>query len=1391
MVARQSLVRKSRNRRRPVFEALESRLPFNVDFPSNANLIDVAALYGAVPSDGLDDTAAVQQAITDYVARNAILYFRNGVYNFSAPLDYSLAGRGESGIWIQGQSQSETIFRWGNNLPVFNQRDAQSVPINVVALDTYNGNNGNAFGNYLHDFTVEIGAGNPGAVGIQYQTNNYGSLGDVTIRSLDPQKVGARGLDIVFAEPGPMLLTNLTVDGFNQGVLAGPQTYSAVFEGLTLTNQREFGFGNYRLPVSINNFTSINSVPAYVQISSFGWGNSVITNANLSGGNPTRYAIVNENANVNGQGSAGNLTLRNITVSGYAGAVDDQTNATQLAGPIAEYVTFAPLTLVPGSPLQTLDLPIEQTPTLPIDPIANWASVVSFGANPYDDRDDTEAIQRALDSGAKTIYFPNPGQFNRATGVFTTGSYRVEKTLTVGGNVQRVAGLYSSILVRSPLYGTAAPLFSVTDGSRNIVQIDSFVLGNEGGNQGGSWYAFGHDTVTTLVIKDIAGNGYRNSVRGGKVFIEAISGTDFQFDGQKVWLRQINPEGNSDTPKIKNDGGDVWILGLKTEGRSIQVETINGGRTEVLGGNFYNVAYVPSSLPAFKTVDSSLSFSIAETNYIYGGIFNTWVQDTRNGVTRELTRGNAAINGSRNSAADIGLYTDRIVDASAPSVPTSLVGNASINSISLTWNASNENDSFVRAYKVFRDGKLIGATKGTVTTFTDAYRPDGFPGSYQVASENAAGVLSALSPATIISTVADLSPPRVEIAASIPYSNRVTVRFNEPIGAVTTSNFAIDNGVTISAATLSDDRKSVTLVTSPLSGNVQYTVSVNGIRDRANVPNTLVAGTAATLTHRNAGIGTGLTGNYFPSSSFTGTPVVRIDPTIDFNWPGTPGVPGIGADNFSVRWTGQIEPKYSEIYRFIMAGDDGYQLIINGRKVLGRTNYTPDETDGKIALEAGKRYEIEITLYEGAGGAGARLWWESPSQTREIVPSSQLLPSSGGTQFATVRTGVGRGADASYQILDNGVRAEYFANSNLSGTPVLTRNEGRISSFFGSGSPGNGVPTDNFSVRYTGYVLPAFTENYVFTAIADDRVRVYVNDQLVINRSSYSPAPLDSAPIPLTAGVPTIIRYEMEEDGGDATAVLLWRSPSTIEDSPVYLLPTYQDTGSLSTLTTYNRQFFSFFAEFIGLRFDLAGVDLTQRRIVDSQLVATLAGGTGDEIALMTIDGLDDQAPGSDWAESGPNRKRFSTFPGNAGANFSLGGPEGSTHLGYAILDNTNFRTNFAGQDGIGFESSALTQFLQSDTDDLVTLTIRRTVPNFFGNINVFTKEDANPNLAPGLKLALAPNTTNAPLSVDLLSSSDTGSSDIDNITSRNNASPDKALRFRVDGTGVGNLVTL
>ncbi len=137
----------------------------------------------------------------------------------------------------------------------------------------------------------------------------------------------------------------------------------------------------------------------------------------------------------------------------------------------------------------------------------------------------------------------------------------------------------------------------------------------------------------------------------------------------------------------------------------------------------------------------------------------------------------------------------------------------------------------------------------------------------------------------------------------------------------------------------------------------------------------------------------GLRAEYFDDLAF-GTPrIVRVDPTIDFDWGSGAPDPALGADTFGVRWTGTITPRFSETYTFYTTSDDGVRLWVDGRLVVSSwTDHAAKEDRGTIALVAGRRHEIKMEYYDRSVHAVAKLAWSSPSQPRQIVPAAVLSP---------------------------------------------------------------------------------------------------------------------------------------------------------------------------------------------------------------------------------------------------------------------------------------------------------------------------------------------------------------------------------------------------------------
>ncbi|WP_413292393.1 Ig-like domain-containing protein [Bdellovibrio sp. HCB185ZH] len=138
--------------------------------------------------------------------------------------------------------------------------------------------------------------------------------------------------------------------------------------------------------------------------------------------------------------------------------------------------------------------------------------------------------------------------------------------------------------------------------------------------------------------------------------------------------------------------------------------------------------------------------------------------------------------------------------------------------------------------------------------------------------------------------------------------------------------------------------------------------------------------------------GVGLTGTYHNGKTLSSLKGSRIDATVDFTWGSGTAPLGVG-DNFSIRWSGKIKARYSETYTFCTRSDDGVRLKINGSYVVNNwTDHGETENCGSVALTAGSLYAIEMDFYESAGDSVVRLFWQSPSQAKQIVPQAYLYP---------------------------------------------------------------------------------------------------------------------------------------------------------------------------------------------------------------------------------------------------------------------------------------------------------------------------------------------------------------------------------------------------------------
>ncbi|MEO7704668.1 MAG: PA14 domain-containing protein, partial [Thermoflexales bacterium] len=124
-----------------------------------------------------------------------------------------------------------------------------------------------------------------------------------------------------------------------------------------------------------------------------------------------------------------------------------------------------------------------------------------------------------------------------------------------------------------------------------------------------------------------------------------------------------------------------------------------------------------------------------------------------------------------------------------------------------------------------------------------------------------------------------------------------------------------------------------------------------------------------------------------------------------------------------------------------------------------------------------------------------------------------------------------------------GLNAVYY-NGMAFETAVLNRTDATVNFDWGTGSPGGGVSSDQFSARWTGWVRVDASATYTLYAAGDDGIRLWINGQLVVDQWHDQGGTEYAAAVALQAGVYHELKFEYYEHDGGAVARLKWASPT-------------------------------------------------------------------------------------------------------------------------------------------------------------------------------------------------------------------------------------------------------
>jgi hypothetical protein len=241
---------------------------------------------------------------------------------------------------------------------------------------------------------------------------------------------------------------------------------------------------------------------------------------------------------------------------------------------------------------------------------------------------------------------------------------------------------------------------------------------------------------------------------------------------------------------------------------------------------------------------------------------------------------------------------------------------------------------------------------------------------------------------------------------------------------------------------------------------------------------------------------------YFPNVTLAGGPVLTAYETdLTHIWgDGSPG-DGIPADGFSARYTRDVWFE-SGTYRFTYLSDDGLRIWINDVLVVDSWKDQGEVWRFTDHYVPGGVNRVRIEYYENWGLATLRLSWEKLQ---------------GGDSW----------------------RATYWPNTNLASPSVLSRNDAAIDFDWSNGSPDPAVPVDGFSARWTR-TLGFQAGTYRFYAGSDDGVRIYIDEQLVVDSWTKQKLPnTHSGDITLSEGNHVVV-VDYFEEGGEAAIHVWW-----------------------------------------------------------------------------------------------------------------------------------------------------------------------------------------------------------------------------------------------------------
>ncbi len=226
-----------------------------------------------------------------------------------------------------------------------------------------------------------------------------------------------------------------------------------------------------------------------------------------------------------------------------------------------------------------------------------------------------------------------------------------------------------------------------------------------------------------------------------------------------------------------------------------------------------------------------------------------------------------------------------------------------------------------------------------------------------------------------------------------------------------------------------------------------------------------------------------------------------------------------------------------------------------------------------------------------------------------------------------------------------GLQGEYFANAKLEGEPAFTRVDQNVDFYWESGSPSPELPDDDFSIRWTGYIVPPVSGNYKIGCWGMPTLDIWLDGDKILGHNSEHHAFHHEKALELEAGKRYKVVYEYKNWYGDGDARLLWAMPNDNMQQEAVEKAKQADAVVLVLGLSQRLE-----GEEMPIKVDgFEGGDRTHLKLPQTQRALMEAvAATGKPVVLVLLNG---SALAVNWAEENLDAIVTAGYPGQEGGN--------------------------------------------------------------------------------------------------------------------------------------------